>query len=156
MIFRPKYDIIAKNALKTAERLYEMDSYYTSAVEISSLSLAAMLSGYVNEEFAFEGENMKRAIERTFYNEEKGAFFASTEDKNCYTELGNSFAVLIGLDKGKIIDKLTDKSMIPVTLSMSCFLYDALLQSDRRYNEYVLNDIKKKYTFMLEKGATSF
>ena len=27
MIFRPKYDIIAKNALKTAERLYEMDSY---------------------------------------------------------------------------------------------------------------------------------
>lgn len=27
MIFKPKYDIITKNALKTAERLYEMDSY---------------------------------------------------------------------------------------------------------------------------------
>ena len=121
-----------------------------------SLDRFKKLCGYVNEEFAFEGENMKRAIERTFYNEEEGAYFASSEDKKCYTELGNSFAVLIGLDKGKIIDKLTDKSMIPVTLSMSCFLYDALLQSDRRYNEYVLNDIKEKYTFMLEKGATSF
>lgn len=43
--------MITKNALKTTERLYEMDSYYTSAVAISSLSLAAMLIGTFNNHF---------------------------------------------------------------------------------------------------------
>jgi alpha-L-rhamnosidase len=53
----------------------------------------------------------------------------------------------------KIVD---DKSMIPATLSMTLYLYRALLQDSTRYAEIVLEYIRKNWGFMLNKDATSF
>ena len=50
-----------------------------------------------------------------------------------------------------------ENGMTPVSLSMTCFLYDALLKVDREgYREVVLEDIRKTYQPMLDAGATSF
>lgn len=98
-------------------------------------------------------------IRKTFFNKEIGLFFASTANENLYTELGNAFAVLSGAAENaeEICKKLAGKNdMVEVTLSMSCFKYDALLKTDEKYSEYVESDINECYGYMLKKGATSF
>ena len=48
-------------------------------------------------------------------------------------------------------------SVIPVTLSMNAFRYDALLKADKEYyKNYILEEIDNKYLKMLREGATTF
>lgn len=45
----------------------------------------------------------------------------------------------------------------PASFSMSAFVYDALLQTDRdRYQNFVLTDIDNRCSYMLNQGATTF
>lgn len=47
--------------------------------------------------------------------------------------------------------------IVPASLSMSCFVYDALLQTDfDQYREYVLDEIDRQYGIMLDAGADTF
>jgi hypothetical protein len=39
---------------------------------------------------------------------------------------------------------------------MHTYLYDALLQTDVNFLEFIIGDIKKKYGRMLDEGATTF
>lgn len=101
-------------------------------------------------------ESMLVTIRDTFYNSEKGLFKLSTNGES-YSQLGNSIAILIGLGTKKIADKMIeDKNLIGVTLSMNTFYYDALLEFGNIYKKFVVQDIKKKYGYMLENGATTF
>lgn len=101
-------------------------------------------------------ENMLVAIHDTFYNTKKGLYKLSTRGE-AYSQLGNSFAILVGLGDANIADRIvTDKSLIPVTLSMNTFYYDALLSVSDKYSTFVIDDIKRKYGKMLEQGATTF
>ena len=50
---------------------------------------------------------------------------------------------------------IRDKDIIPATLSMRAFLYDALLMEDKNKN-YVIEDILSKYNKMIDNGSTSF
>ena len=48
-------------------------------------------------------------------------------------------------------------SVVPVSLSMSCFVYDALLQTNAaEYQNFVLDDIDRRYGIMLDTGTTTF
>ena len=50
-----------------------------------------------------------------------------------------------------------DSPLSPVTLSMLCFKYDALLSVDaEKYKDNILDNIRKKYKKMLDEGATTF
>jgi len=47
--------------------------------------------------------------------------------------------------------------IMPASLSMTTFVYDALLQTDReQYADFVLHDIDARYGYMLDQGATTF
>lgn len=47
--------------------------------------------------------------------------------------------------------------VVPISLSMTTFVYDALLQTDaEKYREFILNDIDSRYGSMLDAGATTF
>lgn len=101
-------------------------------------------------------EHMLSAIHNTFYNQEKGLYRLSTNGED-YSQLGNSFAVLVGLGNEVLADKIVnDKSLIPVTLSMNTFYYDALLSVSDKYISFVIEDIKNKYGKMLAQEATTF
>ncbi len=101
-------------------------------------------------------EAIKAAIVKEFFRHESGKFCLSTLQRNEYSELGNAFALLIGLGDERTLAHLRSGTMIPVTLSMSCFVYDALLQADEeKYAEYVLRDLRKRYSYMISQGATS-
>ncbi len=98
---------------------------------------------------------IKKAINSTFYDKKKGVYkLSSLSDK--YSQLANSLAVLIGLKGKELCEKiLSDENMIEASLSARAFLYDALLETDKNYKTFILNDIRNKYGKMLKEGATS-
>lgn len=100
-------------------------------------------------------DEMCTAIHEAFYVKERGLYRLSTSGMH-FSVLGNSMALLIGMGDRTIADKLLqDKTLIPVTLSMSAFYYDALLRFGDVYCEDILRDIRVRYGKMLEAGATT-
>ncbi len=102
-------------------------------------------------------DGLKAAIVREFFNEKTGLFCTSNVEKDDYSQLGNAFALLIGLGDERTLHAVKyDRSLTPATLSMMICVYDMLLARDKNSNEYILSDIRQKYGYMLEQGATSF
>lgn len=115
-------------------------------------------SGIYNRLYHRELDTAKtvKAIHSTFYVQEKGLYKLSTKGEY-FSRLGNSMALLIGLGDEALADKLLGGTeLIPVTLSMSAFFYDALLRFGQRYSQWIVNDIRKRYKMMLDAGATTF
>lgn len=103
-----------------------------------------------------EKENTVSLIQKTFYQTERGLYKLSTEGVH-YSQLGNAFAILIGLGAENLAERIVrDESLISVTLSMNTFYYDALLQFGDIYKNFIIDDMKRKYGYMLEQGATTF
>ena len=101
-------------------------------------------------------EDMLPIIERAFRIGDSGLYRLSVgSDKS--SVLVNSVALLLGLGNEKTAEKmLSDESLVPVTLSMHTYFYDALLQTKVNYSDFIIEDIKKKYGRMLDEGATTF
>ncbi|MBR2465958.1 MAG: hypothetical protein IKB38_03395 [Clostridia bacterium] len=106
--------------------------------------------------FEIDTDAIKNAILSEFYHPETGLFHLSDTDPEKYSELGQAFALLIGLGDERTAAALTSEGLIPVTLSAAGFVYDALLKSDPKNAEFILADIRKKYGYMLDRGATTF
>lgn len=107
---------------------------------------------------SFDGKTaiVRAAVQRSFFCPETG-LFSLRPGQALSSQLGNAFALLIGLGDGRTVEALKyDKTLVPATLSMLAFVYDALLVSDRTNSTYILEDIRSNYGYMLEKGATSF
>ncbi len=108
-------------------------------------------------EWSADIDGLKAAILREFFNEETGLFCTSNYEKDDYSQLGNAFALLIGLGDERTLESVkNDRSLTPATLSMMIYVYDMLLARDKDSKAYILNDIRQKYGYMLENGATSF
>ena len=107
--------------------------------------------------FAFDDSAMRKAIIDTFYVPEKGLFKATDIDEPYFTALGNSYAILVGLGGKEIAEKLiAGEGIVPITLSMNIYFYDALLKLDKNYKDFIIADIDRKYNRMLDLGATTF
>lgn len=106
--------------------------------------------------FHADSAALKDAIVQHFYRAETGLFYLSDRHNDRYSEMGQAFALLIGLGDRRTVDALKSGALIPATLSTAVFVYDALLAADPQNADYVLNDIRAKYKKMLDAGATSF
>ena len=112
---------------------------------------------HFNKDFNVNLDKVECAIKDTFFDTDKQEYFLSDVGTKYYSQLGNAFAILVGLGDKDLADKLiTDESLIQATLSMLGFVYDAILYFDNTKSDYVLSDIRKNYGYMLSKGATSF
>ena len=104
-------------------------------------------------------EQLKQMVKQAFYNKADGCV-SLYQGKEIYLKLVNALAVLT-LDftleeKENICEKLTGEDLIETTLSTCGFKYDALLRVNAdRYKSYVLEDIRRNYSKMLQAGATS-
>ena len=61
-------------------------------------------------------------------------------------------------EEKRIAEALTDETsgLAPITLSMLCFKYDALIKVDGEgYKDYILNNIRTKYKMMLDYGSST-
>ena len=104
-----------------------------------------------------ETGRIKAAIEEKLWDGEVGLYRAANRAP-AFGQLGNALALLIGLGGEELAEKLArGENMVPITLSMTTFLYDSLLSFDeKRYAPFVLDDIRRRYGRMLAAGATTF
>ncbi len=127
------YDLILNSMYVYAARIYE--SLYGKVVDTSVV---------------------RTSIQREFYVPEKKTYRLNSSDSH-FSVLGNSMAILIGLgDEALARRLLQDRDLIPVTLSMSTFFYDALLCFGDTFRQDILGDIRKRFGRMLESATTTF
>lgn len=108
-------------------------------------------------EFDCDFERIRNAVVREFYDEKTGLFSLRSDDKSIKSQLGNAFAMLIGLGDKRTAEAIkNDATLTETSLSMLTYKYDALLAFDPQNKKFVLDDIRRLYGYMLNHGATSF
>lgn len=129
------------------------------AIALQKMHAISELFG-IPSDYLCIAEKVKKAICERFYDGESVKNSTLDDRKSI---LVNALAILCGAVEGeaarRLAEKLTDPASgwTPATLSMVCFLYDALLKVDKeKYRSYILKDIENKYQKMLDAGATSF
>lgn len=109
------------------------------------------------EQYALQATKMTQVIRAAFYDPARGVF-VNEIGKPEYSCLGNSLAILCDLVEGEDAKRLAelmidDKQMTRLSLSMQCFLYDALLKVSDEYASFVLSDINRVFIPMLDGGT---
>lgn len=121
------------------------------------------------EKYAEKANELNEAIYKAFYNPVSGLFRTFTDKNlNLYSVLTNSLCLLCGAgeraEKGRILEILSRNGgeieggqIIPNTLSMNSFRFDALLAADfDKYKPVILSELDRDYLYMLREGATTF
>ena len=108
--------------------------------------------------FAFDKkiDELTANIRSEFFSLENRVFL--TEKNGHATELVNSLAIVGGLastqEAEHICSLLAKGELVPSSLSMKCFLYDALISTDKeRYKSFILDHIRKTYAPMASIGT---
>ena len=147
--------------------LHASESKKTDLVLNCLYSLALQHMAYlcdkigVNNNYKVLSNEINNIIDRRFFNKNENAY-VMYENTSSFSELGNALAVLCGaaseLKAKNICEQLVGgNNWTKITLSMKCFKYDALLKMDvKKYQAYILDDIKSVYNKMLKTGATTF
>lgn len=127
------------------------------------LSLALQKMAYISKKLGYEdsftelSNDLNKTIRSTFFDKDQGVF-RDRNEKVSYSVLGNSLAILAGVtdsaESAALAEKLrANTSLTPISLSMRCFLNDALLKVDKKkYAPAILEDIERIYTPMVEAG----
>ena len=114
-------------------------------------------------------EKLNSAIARVFYNPETRLFESfDTLHRGRYSVLTQSLAMLCGaadgVDSSVMLEAMATNGqseagveILPNTLSMNAFRFDALLAADREaYAPVILAELDRDYLYMLRRGATTF
>ena len=94
-------------------------------------------------------------VRKTFLNE--NGLFVMHEDTDELCAFACALAVYTKVatkEESKLIAKaITENRLVKSTLSTRFFVYEALLDADENYKEYILNDIRSTYKTMLDAGC---
>ena len=132
------------------------DLILNCAIIISAQKLGELCK-MIGRDFYIDTDRIKKAVKENFFDAKTGLFFSDNLHHDIYTQLGNAFALLIGLGDERTVKAIKeDKTLVPATLSTAGFVYDALLNYSMDEADYILTDIRTKYKYMLDNGATSF
>ncbi len=108
-------------------------------------------------------QNLRKALQKKLWCPAEELFYTSDKaEEPRFSQLANAFALLADAvpenSRKRVANRLADDPvLIPVTLSMQPFRYDALLAVDaEKYRERILSEIDRDYGLMLNAGATSF
>ena len=154
-----------------AKTTYEAPLNADLSLALQNMAAICAYLGYDEDGMKYAETAMKlnKAIADKFYNKET-KLFNTFDDKHfyVYTVLTNSLCLLCGaaegLDTSVILQILEHNGgeyegfkVIPNTLSMNSFRFDALLKVDaKKYRSVILDEIDRDYLYMLRAGATSF
>ena len=119
--------------------------------------------------YAEMSEKVSKAIAKVFFNPKTGFFFDFTDRPDIHPSVLTQAMCLLcgaadGLPKKNMLEAVAANGgivngteVIPATLSMACFRYDALLRSDAaKFKNIILDEIDRDCGYMLENGATTF
>jgi len=106
---------------------------------------------------------LNKAINRAFWNEEKGCYWSyMNRSGECIhlSELTNALIVFADGAEGErlesVLAHLAAGDLLSITLSHSIFKYEALMRCPEKYARTVFGDIAKQWGYMLYHGATTF
>ncbi len=125
---------------------------------VMALNCFEFICDYIDQPFDYGKvrEIVRDNIKKTYYNAEEGLFFFG-DDKTEFTEVGNSLAILSGIctmeEKETICRAIASGKLLSGTLSLKTFKYDALLSVGDKYKDYIIDEIKREYLYMLSQGA---
>jgi hypothetical protein len=154
---------------KRSELRYEapLNAFFVLALRAFSKISNVIGQEQIALKYSSIADAVAASITKNFWNECAGLFMTcKTCDK--YSVLTNSLCLLCGaakkVNKQNILEILSangrvslDVTVIPNTLSMNSFRFDALLAEDRaRYSSIILDEIDSDYGAMLDAGATAF
>lgn len=145
--------------IPNANRVVPYDYYHLllNCAFVYSGQMFLELCKMTGVEFSCDFEAVKQAINHEFFDNADGSFVLRTDDRKYKSQLGNSFALLIGLGDERTVRAIKeDKNLIETSLSMLIYKYDALLAANPDNKEFILDEIRALYGFMLDQGATSF
>ena len=121
------------------------------------------------KDYRFAKTSLNESIAREFYDEAVGLFvICRGQDRDQYSVLANALGCLCGaaehLNRDTMMKIILQNGwdgegmdVIPATLSMHTFRYEALLKENRDvYKDKILDEIDHVYFRMLRMGATSF
>lgn len=97
---------------------------------------------------------LSKSIKENLYNKESGLIFLGEKA----LELPNALLVLSGIleksEEEKICHRLMDTTLGECSLSMKCFVYDALLKSGGEgAKDFIISQIRKNYEKMIQTGT---
>ena len=153
------------------EQPYEAN--LSAALSLASRAMANICAalGKADEAEAYtaRAERIAISIGEAFYCAESGFFFDFTDRPSIQpSALTQAMCLLCGaadgLDQEKILNAIAQNGgmigeveVVPATLSMACFRYDALLKADReKFTDVILAEIDRDCGYMLDCGATTF
>lgn len=149
-------------AIYGAFKAESKEEYDLALNTLISYAISRMIS--INKILGFDTDSListkkalNTAIHKHFYCEDSG-LYETRKGSAHFSKLTNSLAILAGVADGDSAERIAvrlvnDENLIDASLSMRAFLYDALLAVDReKYYAYVLSDIDRIYTPMLENG----
>lgn len=146
-----------------------INCFYSLAMQ----SLANICDALKKSDYAAElrarVEKLNAAIAKVFYNPETKLFESfDIIHRGWYTVLTQSLAMLCGAAKGVDTTVMVQAmatngktevgiELVPNTLSMNAFRFDALIALDReKYAPIILDELDRDYLYMLRRGATTF
>ncbi len=119
--------------------------------------------------YSDKSRSITNVISRTFFDPAKKLFFDFSDRPELQPSvLTQAMCLLCGAADGHPKDNILDvisanggsiggSDVVPATLSMACFRYDALLRENKRkYAETIINEIDRDGKFMLDTAATTF
>lgn len=143
------------------EQIYEAALNLFLIIALRNMAYISQKIGE-GDEFSHLIPEIKQGVRNRFFDADKG-LFRNREDEENVSELVNSLAILADVctnrEAERIAELLTSDNspLAPITLSMLCFKYDALLKvNTEKYKDYILCNIRQKYKKMLDAGATTF
>lgn len=157
--------------LKSDEQPFEANLSAALSLASSAMANICKALGKDNQAAFYKDKATKiaRSIAITFYNPENKFFFDFTNRPEIQpSALTQAMCVLCGAADGLEQDNLLNAiannggligntEVIPATLSMACFRYDALLKINKEdYKNTILDEIDRDCGYMLEQGATTF
>ena len=109
-----------------------------------------------------QADRIKQELCERFWLQEKECFAAYETDGvlSHENELSNAMALYCGagtaMQRKIVAEKLKSGTLAPMTLSMTIYKYQALIDFDKDNIEYVLKDIDEAWGYMLFNKATTF
>ena len=156
-------------------KYYEAPFNAFYAIALSSMKYICVKIGREQEARKYEDirEKVLKGIMKEFWSEDSKLFMTKRgDDEKHFSVLTNAMCLLALIYEGEKADFDTSKvlriiasngedncgeNVVPSTLSMISFRYDALLKTDQeKYKSVVLNEIDRDYLKMLRGGATTF
>ena len=131
---------------------------------LAASRLASLMTMLGEDASCYEAaaDELRKATHARFWDETNGLYyaFANSKDRWYGAQLTQALAVYSGVCPEECIDavlpKLTDSSLVPVTLAYSIFQFDALMTRPEKYSRWIFDHVADVWGGMLCRNATTF